>query len=89
MIEVTTPTNDGNRVEDSVTLTAHSGSVGNPKERASVTIKVADANEPPAVAMMVVDKDGEALAPGRIGTETRTSAGVLSLTIERIAVQCR
>ena len=63
VIEVTPPTNDGNRVEDSVTLTAHSGSVGNSMKRASVTIKVADANVLPAVAAKVVDKDGKALDP--------------------------
>ena len=60
-IVVTPPDNDGNRVEDSVTLTAHSGSVGNSMERASVTINVADANALPAVAAKVVDKDGKAL----------------------------
>ena len=62
-IVVTPPTNDGNRVEDSVTLTAHSGSVGNSMERTSVTIKVADANVLPAVAAKVVDKGGKALDP--------------------------
>ena len=62
-IVVTPPKNDGNRVEDSVTLTAHSGSVGNSMERTSVTIKVADANVLPAVAAKVVDKDGKALDP--------------------------
>ena len=61
MIEITTPTNDKNRAEDSVTLTAHSGSVGNSKEEASVTIKVADIHALPAVAMMVVDEDGDPL----------------------------
>ena len=63
VIVVTPPTNDGNRVEDSVTLTAHSGSVGNSMERTSVTIKVADANVLPAVAAKVVDKVGKVLDP--------------------------
>ena len=54
---------DGNRVEDSFTLTAYSGAVGNSIERASITIDVADINELPAVAAMVVDKDGDALDP--------------------------
>ena len=62
-IVVTPPANDGNRVEDSFTLTAYSGAVGNSKEEASVTIDVADINELPAVAAMVVDKDGKALDP--------------------------
>ena len=62
-IVITTPESDGNRVEDSVTLTAYSGAVGRAMERASVTIDVADANSLPAVAAMVVDKDGKALDP--------------------------
>ena len=62
-ITIAPPDNDENRVEDSVTLTAHSGSVGNSKERASVTIKVADIHALPSVAMMVVDEDGDVLDP--------------------------
>ena len=62
-IVVTPPANDGNRVEDSFTLTAYSGAVGNSMERASVTIDVADINALPAVEAMVVDKDGKTLAP--------------------------
>ena len=46
-----------------MTLTAYSGAVGRAMEQASVTIKVADANALPAVAMMVVDEDGDALDP--------------------------
>ena len=44
-----------------MTLTAYSGAVGRSTERASVTIKVADINALPAVAMMVVDEDGDPL----------------------------
>ncbi len=62
-IMITPPGDDGNRVEDSVTLTAYSGAVGRATEQASLTIKVADINELPAVAMMVVDEDGAALEP--------------------------
>ena len=62
-ILVTPPENDGNRVEDSFTLTAYSGAVGNSMERASVTIDVADINALPAVAAMVVDKDGKEVDP--------------------------
>ena len=60
-ITITTPTNDGNRVEDSFTLAAYSGSAGRSTEQASVTIKVADNNALPAVAMRVVDEDGDPL----------------------------
>ena len=62
-IVVTPPGDDGNRVEDAVTLTALSGTLGDVKTRATVTIKVADINELPAVAMMVVEKDGDELDP--------------------------
>ena len=60
-ITITPPNNDENRDEDVVTLTAYSGSAGNSKEQASVTIKVADIHALPAVAMMVVDEDGDPL----------------------------
>ncbi len=66
LLVVTTPTGangDGNRVEDSFTLTAYSGSAGNSTERASITIDVADINALPAVEAMVVDKDGKTLDP--------------------------
>ena len=62
VITIQTPADgDGNRVEDSVTLTAFSGSVGRATPRVAVTIKVADANELPAVEMVVVDEDGDPL----------------------------
>ena len=60
---ITPPDEDGNRVDDSVTLKAFTGTLGRPVERASETIKVADINALPAVAMMVVDEDGDALDP--------------------------
>ena len=62
-ITITPPEDDGNRVEDSFTLTAYSGAVGRSTEEASVTIKVEDINELPAVAMMVVGEDGKVLDP--------------------------
>ena len=65
-ITITTPSGangDGNRVDDSVTLTAYSGVVGRAVPRATVTIKVADKNELPAVEMMVVEEDGDEIDP--------------------------
>ena len=62
-IMITPPSMDGNRVEDSVTLTAHSGAVGNSMQEASLTIDVADAHALPAVAAMVVDDMDKALDP--------------------------
>ena len=50
-LTVTTPSGangDGNRVEDSFTLTAYSGSAGDSTPRASITIDVADINALPA-----------------------------------------
>ena len=63
---VTTPSGtngDGNRVEDSFTLTAYSGSAGDSTPRASITIDVADINALPEVEAMVVDEDGTILDP--------------------------
>ena len=54
---------DKNRVADTFTLSLHSGVAGRSTPEDSVDIKVADANELPAVAAMVVDKEGEALDP--------------------------
>ena len=82
-IVVTPPKNDGNRVEDSVTLTAHSGSVGNSMERTSVTIKVADANALPAVAAKVVDKDGKALDPQPTSVTEGTSIMVAVMPVDK------
>ena len=66
LLVVTTPSGtdgDGNRVEDSFTLTAYSGSAGDSTPRASITIDVADINALPEVEAMVVDKDGKILDP--------------------------
>ena len=81
-ITVTPPNDDGNRAEDSVTLTAHSGSVGNSMRRASVVIDVADANELPAVEMMVVDKDGDALVPQPTSVAEGTSIMVAVMPLD-------
>ena len=59
VITVTPPDNDKNRVEDTVTLTVHSGRPGNSEERDRKAIKVADIHELPAVTAAVVDEDGD------------------------------
>ena len=70
---LTAPNEDGNRVDDSVTLKAFTGTLGRPVERAAITIKVADINALPAVAMVVTDKDGEVLDPQPTSVEEGTS----------------
>ena len=82
-IAVEPPDNDGNRVEDSVTLTAYSGAVGRSTEQDSLTIKVADANALPAVAARVVDKDGKALDPQPTSVEEGTSIMVAVMPVDK------
>ena len=57
------PDDDGNRTDDTVTLTAYTGTVGDREEVASESITVADVNALPAVEAKVVDEDGDALDP--------------------------
>ena len=52
---------DGNRVADTVTVSAHTGRIGASKEEASLSIDVADANLLQAVTAKVVDSDGVVL----------------------------
>ena len=55
---ITPPVNDGNRVDDTVTVTAYSGTVGNATEEDSQTFRVADAHALPApTAITVVARD--------------------------------
>ena len=53
--EVTPPGNDGNRAEDTVTVTAYSGTVGNATEEASASFTVTDAHALPAPAAITVE----------------------------------
>lgn len=60
--EITPPDNDGNRVDDTVTVTAYSGTVGNATQDASRAFRVADAHALPAAAAVTVaatDAPGE------------------------------
>ncbi len=55
---ITPPVNDKNRVDDTVTVTAYSGTAGNATEEDSQTIRVADAHALPApTAITVVARD--------------------------------
>ena len=62
-IAVTPPSNDGNRVADTVTLRAFSGSTGRSMERASLPITVTDVNTLPAVKVTLVDENNGAISP--------------------------
>ena len=53
--QITPPANDENRVEDTVTVTAYSGTVGNATEEASQNFKVADAHALPVAAAITVE----------------------------------
>ena len=54
---------DGNRVDDTITVTAYSGLLGAQTEIASLDITVTDANALPAVKATLVDDKGNALDP--------------------------
>ena len=62
-LTVTTKANDGNRVTDTITLTAYSGRAGASVLQDTLAIKLEDANVLPAVVAMVVDEDGKAVDP--------------------------
>ena len=74
---VTPPGNDGNRVEDTVTLTAYSGTVGNATEEASQSFRVADAHALPAPAAVTVEARD---AGGGVVTSV-AEGGAVDLTI--------
>ena len=72
-----------NRVEDSITLTAYSGTAGNSTLADSLSIDVADINALPAVAMMVVDEDGDALDPQPTSVAEGTSVMVAVMPVDK------
>ena len=75
--KVTPPTNDGNRVDDTVTVKAFSGTVGAATEEASRTFAVADAHALPAMAAVTVEARD---AAGRAVTSV-AEGGAIDLTI--------
>ena len=54
---------DGNRVEDTVTISAYTGTAGDAELVDTLSVTIEDIHELPAVAMMMVDEDGEVLTP--------------------------
>ena len=62
-ITITLNGNDKNRDDDTITVSVYSGTAGNSTLVDSLSIDIEDKNALPAVAMMVVDEDGDALDP--------------------------
>lgn len=75
--EVTPPANDGDRVDDTVTATAYSGTVGDATEEASRSFVVADAHALPAPAAVTVEARD---ASGRAVTSV-SEGGAVELTV--------
>ena len=75
-------TNDGNRVEDTVTLTLYSGSAGNSTPEETLSFDIEDINALPAVAMMVVDKDGKELDPQPTSVPEGESTMVVVMVVD-------
>ena len=74
---VTPPANDGNRVADTVTVTAYSGTVGNATREASASFTVADAHALPAPAAVTVEARD---ATGAVVTSV-PEGGAVELTV--------
>ena len=81
-LTVTTKAVDGNRVTDTVTLTAYSGRAGAAILEDSLAIKLTDKNELPAVAMMVVDDMGKALDPQPTSVPEGESVMVMVMSVD-------
>ena len=79
--EVTPPPNDGNRAEDTLTVTAYSGTVGNATREASASFAVADAHALPAPAAVTVEARD---ATGAVVTSVREGGAVeLTVSVDR------
>ena len=75
--EVTPPGNDGDRMADTLTITAYSGTVGNATQEASHTFTVADAHALPAPAAVTVEaSDGAGMAVTSVA-----EGGAVELTV--------
>ena len=75
--------NDKNRVEDTITVKVYSGSVGNSELVDSLSIPVEDANELPAVTMMVVEEDGGEVNPQPESVEEGESIYVAVMVLDK------
>ena len=82
-ITITLGGNDKNRVEDTITVSVHSGSAGNSELVDSLSIDIEDKDALPAVAMMVVDEDGDALVPQPTSVKEGESVMVVVTVVDK------
>ena len=80
---ITQTAGDGNRVTDTVTVSAHTGVAGSSVEEASLSIDVADANALQAVTAKVVDADGMALDPQPTSVEEGESVKIAVMPVDK------
>ena len=82
-ITITLGGNDKNRDDDTITVSVYSGSVGNSTLVDSLSIDIEDKDALPAVAMMVVDEDGDALDPQPTSVEEGKSVEVAVMVVNK------
>ena len=80
---VTLGGNDKNRVDDTVTVSVYSGSAGNATLVDSLSITIEDKDALPAVAVMVVDEDGDALDPQPTAVAEGESVEVAVMVVDK------
>ena len=80
---VTLGGNDKNRVDDTVTVSVYSGSAGNATLVDSLSITIEDKDALPAVVMMVVDEDGDALDPQPTSVAEGESVEVAVMVVDK------
>ena len=83
VITITQNPGDGNRVTDTVTVSAHAGVIGASREVASLSIDFADANALQAVTAKVVDKDGRALATQPTSVEEGETVMIAVMPVDK------
>ena len=82
-IGITQDAGDGNRVTDTVTVSAHTGVAGASREVASLSIDVADANALQAVTAKVVNADGMVLDPQPESVEEGKSVKIAVMPVDK------
>ena len=82
VITITQTLGDRNRVTDTVTVSAHTGTVGASREVASLSIDVADAHALQAVTAKVVDADGRVMDPQPTSVEEGASVKIAVMPID-------
>ena len=75
--------NDKNRVEDTVTISAYTGTAGNAELVDTLSVTIEDAHELPAVALMMVDEDGEVLTTQPTSVTEGDSIMVVVMSVDK------